>query len=266
MKLPLKRSKREASPAGEMTLVGHLTELRKRLIRSVLAAIIGATVVYAFNGPIFNTLQAPYCDFQEAADRECALLVTAPLEAFSVMLTMAGYGGLILATPIILYQMGRFIMPGLYPHEKRALIPFVAISALLLAMGMTVAYLLMPKALTVLLSFGPDTFEPLFSPREYLGFFVKMLFAFGIAAELPLVLIFLQKIGVVKTETLAKNRRIAAVAVVILGAVITPTGDPFMLAVISIPMYIFYEIAILIGKRMKKTDNSDTSPVAAGSG
>ncbi len=265
MRLPWKRSKKPEDPVAEMTLVGHLTELRKRLIRSVLAVIIGAIVVYAFNDPIFSLLQEPYCEFQAAAGRECELLVTAPLEAFGVMLTMAGYGGLIMATPIVLYQMGRFVMPGLYPHEKQALIPFVAISVLLLAVGMTVAYLLMPKALTVLLSFGPDTFTPLFSPREYLGFFVKMLFAFGIAAELPLVLIFLQKIGLVKTETLAGNRRIAAVAVVVLGAVITPTGDPFMLGVISIPMYLFYEFAILIGRRITKDDGQGPATATIGS-
>ncbi|MGI9596466.1 MAG: twin-arginine translocase subunit TatC [Acidimicrobiales bacterium] len=262
---PFKRAPVDDTPAGEMTLVGHLTELRKRLIRSVIAVVIGAILVYAFRNTVFDLLQDPYCQFQENAGRECTFLLRGPLEAFGVMLTLAGYGGLIVATPVILYQLGRFVMPGLYSHEKRALVPFVAISVVLLAIGMTVAYLLMPKALTVLESFGPDTFESLFSPQEYVGFFVKMLFAFGVAAELPLVLIFLQKIGVVKTETLAKNRRIAAVAVVILGAVITPTGDPFMLGVISIPMYLFYEIAILVGRRIKKDDGSSTSPVAAGS-
>ncbi|MEL6984830.1 MAG: twin-arginine translocase subunit TatC, partial [Actinomycetota bacterium] len=167
------------------------------------------------------------------------------------------YGGLILATPIVLYQLGRFVMPGLYPHERKALIPFVLISVLLLAGGMIVAYLLLPRALSVLSDFGSDTFVSFFSPREYLGFFVKMLFAFGVAAELPLVLIFLQKVGVVKPDTLARNRRLAIVAVVILGAIITPTGDPFTLAVITIPMYLFYEIAILVGKRIR--------PIGAGS-
>ncbi len=265
MRLPFRGRKEPEPPTGEMTLVGHLTELRKRLIRSVLAVVIGAIVVYALNGPIFNILQSPYCEFQTSNGRECELLVTAPLEGFSTLLTLAGYGGLIVATPVILYQMGRFVMPGLYPHEKKALLPFVMISVLLLALGMTVAYFLMPKALDVLGSFGPESFTPLFTPSLYLGFFVKMLFAFGVAAELPLVLIFLQKIGVVKTETLASNRRIAVVAVVILGAVISPTGDPFMLAVISVPMYLFYEISIIVGKRLKKDDGSAPSPVTTGS-
>jgi sec-independent protein translocase protein TatC len=259
MKLPFGREgKASSEPAGEMTLIGHLTELRTRLIRSVLAVTVAAIVVYAFYDPIFSLLQDPYCQFQAGEGRECELLVTAPLESFNVRLTLAGYGGLILATPIVLYQLGRFVMPGLYPHERKALIPFVAISVLLLAAGMVVAYLLMPRALSVLEGFGSDTFVSFFSPSAYLGFFVKMLFAFGVAAELPLVLIFLQKVGVVKPETLAKNRRIAVVAVVVLGAVITPTGDPFTLAVITIPMYLFYEIAILVGKRLK--------PIGSGAG
>ena len=245
-----------------MTLVGHLTELRKRLIRCSLAVFIGALIVYIFRDRVYTFLEEPYCSFQIDAERECEFLITKPLEAFSVMLTMSGYGGLLLATPVILYQMGRFILPGLYPNEKKALLPFIGVSVILLFMGMAVAYLLMPKALEVLVGFGVDSFTPLFSPLEYLGFFMKMLFAFGIASELPLVLIFLQKIGVVKTETLAKNRRIAVVAVVILGAVITPTGDPFMLLVISVPMYLFYEISIIVGRRIKKDEGSSPAPVA----
>ena len=248
--LPWARAKEPAPPEGEMTLVGHLTELRKRLIRSVLAITVAAIIVYAF------FLQDPYCEFQALEGRDCEFVLLSPMESFGVRLTLAGYGGLILALPVVLYQIGRFVMPGLYPHEKRAIIPFVGISILLLALGMSVAYWLMPRALNVLEGFGSETFISFFSPSEYLGFFVKMLFAFGVAAELPLVLIFLQKVGVVKNETLRSNRRIAAVAVVILGAVITPTGDPFTLAVITIPMYLFYEISIIIGKRLTKQPSS----------
>ena len=282
---PRRRKKPPTGPDGEMTLVGHLSELRTRLIRSVLAITVAAIAVYAFFNPIFDLLQEPYCQFQAenatssasaagvfgsdagSGDRDtCALLVTAPLEEFNVRLTLAGYGGLILALPVVLYQMGRFVMPGLYPHERKALIPFVGLSILLLLAGMVVAYLLLPRALGVLSDFGSDTFVSFFSPSEYLGFFVKMLFAFGVAAELPLVLIFLQKIGVVSPQTLASNRRIAIVAVVILGAVITPTGDPFTLAVITIPMYFFYEIAIVVGKRIRPIDSGSGMATASAGG
>lgn len=255
MKLPFGRSKKDDYQPGEMTLLGHLVELRTRLIRSSIAVLIGAIVVWVFSERILDFLQAPYCEFQRNnGEPECQLIQTAPLEGFSVVLTLAGYGGLLLALPVILYQMGRFVLPGLYPHEKRALIPMFVASIVLLFAGMTLAYLLLPRALEVLQEFGSDSFVALFRPSEYLGFFVKMLFAFGVAAEFPLVLIFLQKIGVVTPQTLAKNRRIAAVGVVILGAIITPTGDPFTLVVLSVPMYLFYEVAILFGKRMKRPE------------
>lgn len=260
MKVPFKRGEDDsAAPAGDMTLLGHLVELRKRLIRSVSAIIIGAILVWAFSNRILSFLQEPYCQFQrDNGVEECVFITTAPLESFSVVLTLAGYGGLILATPVILYQLARFILPGLYPHEKKALIPMFIASIVLLAAGVTTAFLLLPRALDVLQEFGPDSFEALFRPSEYLSFLVKMVFAFGVAAEFPLVLIFLQKIGIVQTETLAKNRRIAAVAVVILGAVITPTGDPFSLVVLTVPMYLFYEISIILGRRMKKTEQPQT--------
>jgi sec-independent protein translocase protein TatC len=263
MKLPWRRGGKPVPSADEMTLVGHLTELRSRLIRSVLAISVAAVVVYALFDPVFSVLEAPYCEFQSLEGRECELIVLGPMESFGVRLTLSGYGGLILALPVVLYQIGRFVMPGLYPNEKRAILPFVGFSIVLLALGMAVAYWLMPRALRVLEGFGSDSFVSLFSPSEYLGFFVKMLFAFGVAAELPLVLIFLQKVGVLKNETLASNRRIAVVAVVILGAIITPTGDPFTLAVISVPMYLFYELAILVGKRFRNQPSA-ADPVEAG--
>lgn len=237
-----------------MSLLDHLVELRKRLIRSVIAVVASAIVVWIFRIPLLEFMEAPYCAFQSSnSDEEtCRFLQSAPMEAFSVSLTVAGYGGILLATPVILYQIGRFVLPGLYPNEKRMLFPFLAISVILLTIGMVSAFALLPKALDVLFGFGPESYEPLFAPREYIGFFVKMLFAFGLAAQFPLVLVFLQMVGVVDPATLAGNRRIAFVGVMILGAVITPTGDPFMLAVLTLPMYLSYEVAILIGKQLRR--------------
>jgi len=237
-----------------MTLLGHLTELRKRLIRSVLAVVVAAIVVFIFRDRVLHFLEGPYCDFQLAQTEveSCSFLIRDPLEPLSVVLTLSGYGGLLLALPVILYQLGRFVMPGLYANEKRMLIPFLLASVILLALGMVSAFLLMPRSLTVLQSFGIDSFVPFYTPSQYIGFFVKMMLAFGFAAEFPLILIFLQLVGVVSADTLASNRRIAVVAVVILGALITPTGDPFNLAIISIPMYIFYELSIVIGRRLTR--------------
>lgn len=263
MKVPFRASApKDSSSNDEMTLLEHLVELRKRIIRSLLAVMLGCIIIFAFSRPIFDFLKQPYCDFQASAEGQlpteletgdCApFIVTRPMESFSFLLTLVGYGGLVLATPVILYQIARFVMPGLYDHEKRLLYPFLAGSVILLAFGMVSAYLVMPQALEVLASFGFDGFVAFFSPNEYVGFFVKMLFAFGVAAELPIVLIFLQLVGVVKPDTLAGNRRVAVAAITLLAAIITPTGDPFNLAIVAVPMYIFYEISIIIGRQLVK--------------
>ncbi|MCP3988790.1 MAG: twin-arginine translocase subunit TatC [Actinomycetia bacterium] len=255
MKLPFKSSGADDTTApqeGEMSLLGHLSELRTRLIRSVIAIVVGTIIVYIFNKRIFGFLEKPYCDQQEALGNECEFIIRSPTESFSVVLAISGYGGLLLALPVVLYQLGKFVMPGLYPSERKVLFPFFGASIVLLFLGLASGYLLMPKTLSVLTSFGSDNFVDFFSPREYIGLFVKMLLAFGLAAELPLILIFLQLVGIVSTATLRKNRRIAVVAVVILAAIVTPTGDPFTLGVLAIPMYLFYELAVIVGGRMTK--------------
>ncbi len=236
--------------AGQMSLMEHLNELRTRVIRSIIAVVVGAVGVFIFSNPIFDFLSQPYCAIRPVDN--CTFIATGALDPFNVKMTVAGYGGLILALPVILYQVGKFVLPGLYPNEKRVLYPFLAISVVLLAAGMSVAYLFMPRALQVLIDFGGERFEPFFEAKSYLGFLMKMLLAFGLAFELPVILVFLQMIGVLKTETLRKNRRIAAVAVVILAAVITPTGDAITLVSLSIPMYFFFEISIIIGSLMKR--------------
>lgn len=270
MRIPFRRSadseEQRAQALAEMTLLGHLTELRKRLIWSVLAVVAGAIVVFTFRTTILNFMIDPYCDFllrTNEAD-ECRLLNTGPIEAFSVVLTVSGYGGILLALPVVLYHLGRFVMPGLYPHEKRMLLPFIAASVVLLGFGTVSAYLLMPRTLAVLQGFGVESFEALYTPNEYFGFFVKMMLAFGLAAEFPLILIFLQLVGVVKPDQLAGNRRIAMVVVVVLAAIITPTGDPFNLAIVTIPMYLFYEISIVVGRmllRRRGAEPVDAEPV-----
>ena len=252
LKVPFRKSK-DAEPVDpdQMSIIDHLQELRSRLIKSVIAIFVVATVIMIFNGPVFDFLLTPYCDIRPEDD--CVLLATDPLDPFNALLMVSLYGGAIIALPFVMYQIGKFILPGLYPNERKVLIPFLAASVVLLLIGMVLAYLFMPRALDVLVNVaGQDRFEAFFSPKQYLGFFVKMVLAFGIAFELPVVLTFLQMIGVIQTETLRSNRRIAFVGIVILSAVVTPTGDPFTLLAIGLPMYLLYEVSILIGSRLRK--------------
>lgn len=252
MKLPLRLGREKPPVEADMSLIGHLSELRSRLMKIVSAVVGGAIIVYIFNETLFDFLAEPYYEQQEASGQAGQFLARTPLESFSTVITLSGYGGLILAMPVILYQLAKFVLPGLYPQERKVLLPVVAISVILLMLGMTAGYLLLPKTLSVLAGFGSESIVEMFSPKDYISFFVRMLLAFGLAAELPLVLTFLQLVGVVKTETLKKNRRIAVVAVVILSAIVTPTGDPFTLGILAVPMYLFFEISIIVGGRLSR--------------
>jgi sec-independent protein translocase protein TatC len=241
---------------GRMTLIEHLTELRSRLMKCVLAVVVGAVICWIFYNPIFRALIDPYCDSlsDEAksvtgtvASDDCRLLQTDPLEGFSIRMMIAGYGGLVLAVPVILYQMWRFIAPGLYKHERRYALPFVVIGALLFLMGGGLAYWSVPRALEFLNAIGGANLVQVFSPKPYLSFITKMIVAFGIGFEFPIVLAFLQMVGVVTPQALRRYWRYAAVGIVILVAVITPSGDPITLCVLAVPMYVFYELSILYG-------------------
>ena len=161
---------------------------------------------------------------------------------------VAGYGGLTLAIPVLLWQAWRFIAPGLYRRERRWAIPFVLAGVILFAAGVLLAYWTIPRALSFLAHIGGPDLVTVFSPAKYLSFVVKMTVAFGLAFEFPLFLVFLQMIGVIKTQQLRAGRRYAIVGIVALVAVLTPSGDPLTLLILSIPMLFFYEFAIVFGR------------------
>jgi sec-independent protein translocase protein TatC len=244
---------------GRMSLMEHLFELRSRLVKSVIAVVLGALVGFLLYDQIFDVLIKPYCDIQDGV---CKLYQTDPLEGFSVRLKIAGYSGIALAMPVLLWQVWRFVTPGLYAHEKRYAIPFVTSALLLFVSGAGLAYYTLPKALAFLVSIGGDNLEQIFSPAKYFQLITYMMLAFGVGFEFPILLIFLQLAGIVKPEKLGSWRRYAIVGIVTLVAVITPSGDPYSLLVLSVPMVIFYEISILVGKIMRRRRNRQESVAA----
>ena len=237
-----------------MSLVSHLEELRKRLIISVLAVAAGALACWFLYPQILDLLLRPYCSIRLDAGPNavfgsgCELLVTDPLEPFTVRLSVAGYGGLALAMPVLLWQVWRFVVPGLYSRERRWAVPFVLAGLILFAAGCGLAYWSIPRALGFLMDIGGPDLVSVFSPAKYLGFVVKMTIAFGIGFEFPLVLVFLQLVRVLHHRQLRNVRRYAIVGIVALVAVLTPSGDPFTLLILSVPMLLFYELAILVGR------------------
>ncbi len=232
---------------GRMALIEHLAELRRRLIISFVAIGVGAILSWVLYPQIIDFLLRPYCDTKSTA-ANCRLYVQNPLEPLGVRLIVASYGGIILAVPVVLWQLWRFIAPGLKSNEKRYAIPFMLSGVGLFALGGGLAYWSLPRAFQFLQSLGGESFQEIFSPLEYVGFVIKMIVAFGIGFEFPIVLIFLQILGVVHNRTLRAVRRYAIVGIVVVVAIVTPSGDPYTLMVMSVPMYLFYEIAIIFGR------------------
>jgi sec-independent protein translocase protein TatC len=233
-----------------MSLRDHLAELRTRILICAVAITLGGVVAFWQFASLLDVLAGPYCDLQSA--EECLFLMTDPLEAFSVRLSVSFYAGIALAMPVILHQVWRFIAPGLYANERRYALPFIGAGVVLFAMGASLAFYTIPKALNFLVGVGGDWFEPFFRGSEYLSFLVKMMVAFGIGFQFPILLVVLQLVRLVTPAQLGSVRRYAIVGIVTLVAVITPSGDPFSLAVLSVPMYLFYEGSILIGRLAKR--------------
>jgi sec-independent protein translocase protein TatC len=175
-------------------------------------------------------------------------VVTDPLDSFSIRLKLAGYLGFLLASPVVLWQLWRFITPGLYDKEKRYAVPFVASSIVLFLLGAGLALVTFPKTLEFLASFGGDELELLYTPSKYLGLLVMMMLIFGLGFEFPVILVFLELAGILRWQQLRAWRRYAIVSIFVVDAVITPSGDPVTLLAMAVPMVLFYEAAILIGR------------------
>lgn len=239
--------------AGRMSLMEHLAELRSRLIKSVIAVLVGAVIGFVVYQQIFDVLIGPYrnlCDEgANTLDENCRLLITDPLEGFSVRLKVSTYGGIALAMPVLLWQLWRFVSPGLYAREKRYAIPFIGGALVLFAMGAAIAYWTMPKAIEFLVYIaGEDNVVVAYSPSKYFQLITYMMLAFGIGFQFPIVLIFFQLIGLIEPATLARVRRYAIVGIAVLVAVITPSADPISMLALTVPMWLFYEIAIIVGR------------------
>ncbi|MBV8692642.1 MAG: twin-arginine translocase subunit TatC, partial [Actinobacteria bacterium] len=190
-----------SGPGGRMSLVDHLTELRRRLVISAMAMAIGGVVAFFLYNHILNFLVHPYCSVN-AKKSGCALFIQDPLEGFATRLKVAGYVGLFLASPVVLFQMWRFITPGLHPKEKKYAIPFVLSSIVLFVFGAVIAMLTFPQALHFLIAVGGPNLQTIFSPSKYLNLIVLMIVAFGVAFEFPVVLVFLEVAGVLSTARL----------------------------------------------------------------
>jgi sec-independent protein translocase protein TatC len=240
-------------PEGEVraSFFDHLTELRIRLVRALIGVAAGVAVAGWFSDYIFRFVMQPVLASLPEGQR--ALNYTSYLEPFLVYLKVALYGGLFLAAPWVLYQLWQFIAPGLYKREKKVVIPFVVSGTLLFYGGVAFTYfLVMPYAFPALASIAGADMRPLLTMREQLTLVLAMMLGFGVVFEIPVIIAFLAMIGLVTPQFLAKYRRHAIIVNVILAAILTPTGDPFNLAIMAVPMIVFYEVGILVARVVGK--------------
>jgi sec-independent protein translocase protein TatC len=237
-----------------MTIVEHLDELRRRLIICAIAVGLGSIAGFVFYRRILDLLQQPYKDAIGSLPQTLTedLIVTTPTEPFLAFLKIGLFSGLLLALPVILYQLWRFITPGLTRRERRLGIPFVLSSLVLFGGGAIFAFSILPRGLSFLFSFGGDNLVPLLTIDRYLSFLFFLILAFGLSFEMPLVLLFLAGIRVISSTQLRRWRRYAALGTVIFAAVATPTQDPYTMLLMWVPLYLLYEGAILVARLFKR--------------
>jgi sec-independent protein translocase protein TatC len=240
----LSRRKASRPTPDAMTLVEHIGELRRRLIIAVVALVIAATAAWVLYPNILTFLKEPYCQVYP----KCPLFTNGPLVGLTLRIQVATYGGLFLSSPVILWEAWRFVTPGLRRNEKRYALAFVSSALTLFATGAVLAYYIFPHALKFLGSIGGPSLHQIYSPQNYIGLILALMVIFGITFEFPVVLVSLELVGVLKPAKLASWRRWAIVALTAFAAIITPSGDPFSMLALAIPLYVFYEVSIVIGK------------------
>ncbi|HEV3360505.1 MAG TPA: twin-arginine translocase subunit TatC [Pseudonocardiaceae bacterium] len=259
------RRSRRRNPDGTMTLVEHLYELRYRLGLAIVAAIVGAILGFVWwsygVGPIpslGHLVQAPYCQLPlgdrinfgtlGAGQDNCKFLQLKPFEGFSVRLKVGIAAGIVLASPAWLYQLWAFITPALHRNEKRFAVVFVVFASALFAIGALLAYIVVPEALKVLTGVGGSDFVAAFAGTEYISFMISLLVIFGISFELPLLVVMLNRVGVLKYAKLKKWRRGIIFVLFVFAAIVTPGQDPISMVALAGALTLLFEISIQVSR------------------
>ena len=236
----------EQSDSSQQPLLGHLRELRSRLIKIMAALAVGAVAAFFFRNWMLGLLQGPYLLVSDKP-----LIVTGPTEPFSIAMRMSLFGGAVLASPVITYQVWAFVNPGLTARERKWAFPVVAAMVVLFGLGVGFAYWSMERALGFLLTIFDDL-ETFVTVEHYTRFTVRFLLLFGISFQFPVFLFAAAAAGAVSSAQLASGRRWAVLIIVTVGAALTPTGDPLTLLLLSVPLYLFYEAAIWLVRWLLK--------------
>jgi sec-independent protein translocase protein TatC len=233
-----------------MTLTEHLGELRARIIRSALAVTVGMVLIVAFYDQVLDVLIQPYlelCEQKQAGFCDPQVYTFSPTEGLTTRIRVGMYGGIIIALPVLMWQVWRFIVPALNRRERKYAVPFVLCSVVLFVAGGVLAYFTVGRALEFLIAWSGEDVDQVFSVSSYISLIGLMIFAFGVGFLLPVLIVFLQLANVIRPRSLVKGWRYAIVAIFVVAAAITPSGDPVTLMMLGLPMMALYFLAILIG-------------------
>ncbi len=247
----------------KMPLYEHLEELRSRLLICILAIGIGFIISYIFSAKIFEILMKPWIEAMPAG-QHATLIYTAPHEAFFVYMKVSFISGTFLAAPIIIWQIWKFIAPGLYANEKRYMFPVIFFSGLCFVGGALFGYFVVfPAGFKFFASFASEYITPMMRTSEYLAFANKMLLCFGLAFELPVFAFFLAKVGILSADFLKRKRKLAIVLIFIAAAMLTPSPDVISQLLMAGPLLVLYELSVWVvhffGAKPFKADEADST-------
>ena len=263
MRFPLSRpeNRRKANPDGSMSLMEHLYELRNRLFYAVLAIAIGAALGFMWWGvapfglpSLQDLLTRPYCSLPEKVRLTptpgvCQLQQTSPFEAFTIRMQVGVAAGAVLTAPLWLYQIWAFITPGLYTKERKFALTFVGVASVLFAAGAVLAYFIVPAGLTFLVGLGQGAFFTALTGKSYIGFMLTLLVAFGVCFELPLLVVMLNRVGVLPYAKLRSWQRGIVFGLFVLAAVATPGSDPISMLALATALVLLFEASVFVAWR-----------------
>jgi sec-independent protein translocase protein TatC len=251
----LRRRRAPRDAEATMTLVAHLTELRNRIAKALLALLVATAVSFWwYEHGLGEFIRAPYCGLDPELryggtdSGGCGLLITDVFGGVFIRLKVAFLAGAVLSAPFWLYQLWAFITPGLKRNEKRYGVGFVAVSTLLFALGAVLAYVSLAKGLELLLSLAGDGVVIALTAQDYIGFVLALLVAFGVSFEVPLIAVALNLVGVLSYDVLRRSRRWIFFLTIVFAAFVTPTQDPFTMLLMAGPMILLFEGAIQIAR------------------
>ena len=262
-----RRKALKGNPEGRMPVLDHLRELRNRLIKILLIIAVGGVVGFLLYNRIIDILKAPYCDlpytrrFPGVESADCDLVFTDPLGGLTTRLKVSVIAGAVLTGPVWLWQIWAFVTPGLHRHERRYATILIASATVLFAAGAALSYVTLKKGLEVLIGSAGESVQALLTANSYISFVTLMLLVFGLAFQLPLMVVMLNRVGVLPYALLRRSQRVAIFLIFVFTAVATPSGDPFTMVAMAGPVCLLFELAVLIARvhdaRLAKREAAD---------